>query len=132
MTEPTTEDRKQLDRYDVLLYQDETYRTVPSGFGEQLISAHKSEARKRRWFASFAAGLLGFIIVVIGGIWTFGGTIIPAGIGAGIGIAVGVARYWQLDYSDQIPELAASDASTRAVREYVDDFDPEKTAELLN
>ena len=128
MSETTSDDERKPDRYDVLRYSDETYRSVPAGTGQQIITAHESEARKRRWIASFVAGVAAFMIVVIGGNWALGMTSIPAGIGAVLGIAIGVVRYWQLDYSDQIPELTASDVPTREVRKYTNEFDSDRTA----
>lgn len=118
-------------QYDVLRYSDGTYHSVPAGAGEEIIAAHKSEAWKRRLVASVAAGIVGFIIVVIGGFWALGGRI-PAGIGAVIGIAIGVTRYWQLDYSDQIPELTVSDVSTRTVRKYTNEFDSGTVTDSIN
>jgi NhaP-type Na+/H+ or K+/H+ antiporter len=73
-----------------------------------------------------------FIIVVIGGSWALGEISMPAGIGAVLGIVIGVVRYWQLDHSDQIPELTISDASTREVRKYTDEFDSDGTAGSTN
>jgi hypothetical protein len=132
MAEAASGNEKSSDRYDVLRYSDETYRSVPAGAGEEIIAAHESEARKRRWIGAVAAGVLVFVIVVIGGIWALDGTLVPAGIGIVMGIVSGVIRYWQLDYSDQIPELTISDASTRAVRKYTDEFDSDKTAGSIN
>ena len=73
-----------------------------------------------------------FIIVVIGGSWALGEISTPAGIGAVLGIVIGVVRYWQLDHSVQIPELTVSDASTREVREYINEFDSDGTAGSTN
>lgn len=73
-----------------------------------------------------------FAIVVVGGRWALGGTFVPASLGLAMGIVSGVARYWQLDFSGQIPELTVSDASTRMVRKYTDEFDSDKTADSIN
>ena len=131
MTEPTSNDRNDPNRYDVLRYSDGTHRSVPAGAGQQIIATHESEARKRRWFASVAAGVVMLVIVVIGGSWALDGIHTPAGIGFVVGVVVGVARYWQLDYSDQIPDLVASDAPTQVVRKYTDEFDSNKTGDSI-
>ena len=48
MTEVVSDDEGEPDRYDVLRYSDETYRSVPAGTGQQIIATHASELRKRR------------------------------------------------------------------------------------
>jgi hypothetical protein len=131
MTKSASDDREEPDRYDVLRYSDGTYRSVPAGAGEEIIAVHESEVWKRRWIVSVAAGVVVFIIVVVGGSWALGETLIPAGLGSVIGIATGVARYWHLDDSDQIPELTVSDAPTRVVQKYTDEFDSDKTTNSM-
>jgi hypothetical protein len=102
MTEPAPDGTSDPNRYDVLRYGDGTHRSVPAGAGQQIITAHESEARKRRWLASIAAGVVVLVTVVIGGSWVFDGICAPAGIGFVVGIIVGVAGYWQLDYNDPV------------------------------
>lgn len=70
-----------------------------------------------------------FVTVVTAGSWALDGIRVPAGIGFVMGIVVGVARYWQLDYSDQIPKLVMSDAFSRVARKYTDESGSDTTAD---
>lgn len=113
------------DRFDVLLYADDSHRPVPAGTGQQVVTAHETEARQRRLLGSLTVGILPPTTGALFGLMMFDAVWLLGGIGLVVGLLGSVFRYLHEDQQDRIPEVVVSSASPRVVRGYVEAFDPE-------
>lgn len=125
MRDSTPDGRERPDRFDVLRYPNGTHRSVPAGDDERVVAAHEAYSRKRQLIASIAAGILPLIVGFGAWIWILDTLVLPLAAGSLVGVIAAIVRYRVWNHDVVVPALAASDASPRLVRDYVDDFDPE-------
>lgn len=123
---PSDRDVSETDRYDVLRYGDDSNRAVPAGDGQRVIEAHETEVHRRRLIATLTVSAVSTAVVVIAGVSLLEGLVGPLVAGLVVGVACGIARFRYWDHGDFVPEVVATDASPRVVREYVDEFDADE------
>lgn len=116
------------ERFDVLRYQNDIHRVVPAGDGPLVVAAHESEARQRRLLGSLTVALLPPVTGAVFGVGYSSHLWLLVGVGLLTGVIAGVIRYLYQDHQHRIPEVVASGVSTRVVRGYVDDFEPDKVS----
>jgi hypothetical protein len=113
-----------VESFDVLRFSDGLHQVVPAGDGSDVVTAHESEARMRRLLGSLTVGVLPVTTAVTAVVFYELPALLLVAIGFLLGGVAGVVRYLYHDHRDQIPEIVASNVTTRVVRDYVDDFDP--------
>jgi hypothetical protein len=111
------------DRFDVLRYPTD-HRVVPAGTGDEVVTAHREEARKRQLLATLTVGLVALGLVGAGAATLLDGRLVPAAGGVAAGVFAAAARYRSDDHEERVPAVVVADVPERVVRQHVDGFDP--------